>query len=99
MGGIGDNTHISVMKGLTNIRSFEHARNVTVLDATLITVYKLTAWRNLREKGSTFWPDENLVGDISAKHKIQWGCISFGIVCGNDMVDFIISTTAYALLS
>ena len=43
MRGIGDNTHLSVMKGLTN-RSFEHARNMTLVDATLITVYKLIAW-------------------------------------------------------
>ena len=53
-------------------------------------------WGN---KGCTFWPDANLIGDISAQHKIQWGCISFGIVCVNDMVDFITSSTAYALVS
>ena len=41
MGRMGDNTHTSVMKGLSNIRSFEHARNITPLDAILITVYKL----------------------------------------------------------
>jgi len=61
-----------------------------------------TSWEHAEtwgNKGSTFWLDENLVRDISDQHKIQWGCISFGIVCGNDMVDFIISTTAYALLS
>ena len=57
--------------------------------------HKKTWWN----KVSTFWPDANLVGDINAQYKIQWGCISFGIVCGNDMVDFIIWTTAYALLS